>query len=124
MRTLTEGSGPVWLPVREDAEFVDSLVTDEAEAARWADVAVAHKPRSESYGRALRMRRRTGVPIVLDVDDPDFEARYGEDRRERASTLLRLAREGDAGGLVRFPGHLRRRRRGGARTTSRSPTPA
>ncbi|MEV7692879.1 glycosyltransferase family 4 protein [Microbacterium sp. NPDC089189] len=72
----------IWAPVRgtEFAEACERIHTRSpwrylAERASAFDAVVAVKPLPESLGVALRARDRAAFPLVVDVDDPDLEAR-------------------------------------------------
>ncbi|TNM61048.1 glycosyltransferase family 4 protein [Streptomyces sp. NP160] len=76
----------IWSPLADDAFAADCVlpaggasaqareaaVRDEVSAA---DVVVAVKLLPSSFGVALDASRSTGTPLVLDVDDPDYEVR-------------------------------------------------
>jgi len=75
----------LWAPL-QDSEFADSArllvasgdrarVRALAELAPRYDVVVAVKPLRQSTGIALRARKITRFELVIDVDDPDLEAR-------------------------------------------------
>jgi glycosyltransferase involved in cell wall biosynthesis len=68
------------------------LQHDELERAiTWADVAVAYQPLPETLGPLLRR----GCPVVVDVDEPHWEQRYGFTRTTQAKVVTRrvLARK-------------------------------
>lgn len=75
-RVLVPSPGTVWTPVAEDSEFVASFAPSAVDLARWATVLVAHKPWVGSLDIGLDLARRYEKPIVLDVDDPDFESEF------------------------------------------------
>lgn len=87
-------SGHLW-PVLEQTGFARKCVvargSDELEAmAAWADVLIAVKLLPESFGVAARLARAHSKPLLLDIDDPDFEQRLGRstnwaDRHRAAS---------------------------------------
>jgi hypothetical protein len=56
------------------ADPAAALRTVEAAVGR-ADLVVAVKPLPTSFGVALEATERSGVPLLLDVDDPDIEVR-------------------------------------------------
>lgn len=72
--------GPIWRPVL-GTPFADACraVTGADDpvalgAVRRADVIVSLKVWPESLVLALRLGRAAGVPVIVDVDDPDIEA--------------------------------------------------
>ena len=72
--------GPIWAPLQDEHRFRSRLTTSLGEV-RSADVLVAVKPLLGSFGVALRVRATTRQPLVLDVDDPDWEVGFGFDSR-------------------------------------------
>jgi glycosyltransferase involved in cell wall biosynthesis len=82
----------IWAPLQDEPEF-RSCLTPGLEGITSADVLVAVKPLLGSFGTALMVRARTGQPLVLDVDDPDWEWAYGfAPRRARRRALRRTIR--------------------------------
>ncbi|WP_104089092.1 glycosyltransferase [Cryobacterium sp. N19] len=89
----------VWGPLR-GSHFGDQCTvlspnTVITEIARFSpDLIIAVKPLPESFGLALHAARETGIPILLDIDDPDLEAQlaYGDPIRRIAKTVLRSKR--------------------------------
>jgi len=71
------------------------------EAGRWSDVLIAVKPLPTSFGVAAEVAARTARPLVVDVDDPDFEYRL---RWQPARRRLRDRVTGRRAALL----HLRR----------------
>ncbi len=53
----------------------DPLPGGLVELADRADLLVAVKPVVSGFGVGLRLARRTGTPLLLDIDDPDHEVR-------------------------------------------------
>lgn len=89
----------IWLPLA-GSEFAAHCVLPDAEAdpaARtaaltehviWADVVVAVKPLPSSFGAALTVIDDVQRPLVVDIDDPDIEARTSwRPMRERLPRL-------------------------------------
>lgn len=83
--TVVASRGDVlWEPLRK-TEFEENcrLITEEGSTgydrlvilAREADLIVAAKPFEETLGLGLRLSRKTGTAVLLDVDDPDIEVR-------------------------------------------------
>lgn len=75
----------IWEPVRgtEFAEACRLLSGSRAEtrsaldaAVRMADAVIAVKPYDESLGAAAQAASAAAVPLLLDVDDPDYETRF------------------------------------------------
>jgi len=100
----------VWAPLQDEKRFRSCFRTSIDEAGS-SDVLVAVKPLPGSFGLALRVRARTGHPLVLDVDDPDWEWAFGFHRRHafvRAARRILRGRPAfpvDGGGTNRRP-HL------------------
>jgi glycosyltransferase involved in cell wall biosynthesis len=90
---LPPGSG-MWTPVAHDESFVRDVTSDRATTADWCDVIVALKPWPGSLDHALEMARTFRKRLVLDVDDPDFEARFGVTRAQQLQTFLTALRRG------------------------------
>ena len=90
----------VWGPLRgtEFAEACARLTSrsrlrqaDElAKLARHHDAVVAVKPLPASLGIALAARARTDFPLIVDIDDPDLEARMS--RRNPLTAVMWRAR--------------------------------
>ena len=61
------------------------------EFAREADLLIAVKPMLQSFGVGLRIRKRLGVPLIVDVDDFElgflFDSIYWEARHHRLGWL-------------------------------------
>lgn len=72
--------GHIWAPLKDEHRFRSRLTTSLDEVPS-ADALVAVKPLLGSFGIALQVRARTRQPLVVDVDDPDWEAAFGFDRR-------------------------------------------
>jgi hypothetical protein len=84
----------VWGPVQEEDEFIADVTTEADQAARGADVLIVVKPLPGSFDRGLELRKRLGIPLVLDVDDPDWERTYGEGAMAAAASFVREAVRG------------------------------
>ena len=75
----------VWDPLagtafEHDCRFLSLLapgeLTSELEAlVDWADVVIAVKPMPDSFGLAMPLAAAAARPLLLDIDDPDIEAR-------------------------------------------------
>jgi glycosyltransferase involved in cell wall biosynthesis len=87
-RIVSPPSSTLWPPIVDEKAFVSDLVSDAAKAASWCDVVLSLKPWPGSFDRALEMAARFDKPIVLDVDDPDFEALFGSTRRRQLRVFL------------------------------------
>jgi glycosyltransferase involved in cell wall biosynthesis len=84
VRVISFAGDEVWAPLR-DTDFSRSCERSPSRGARRAglvrrmaasvDVVVAVKPLPASLGVALSARRRTPFPLIVDIDDPDLEAR-------------------------------------------------
>jgi glycosyltransferase involved in cell wall biosynthesis len=72
--------GPIWAPLQDEHRFRSRLTTS-LDDVPLADALIAVKPLLGSFGVALRVRARTRQPLVLDVDDPDWEEAFGFERR-------------------------------------------
>ena len=69
----------VWRPLRGTpfAEACVRMTSGEIESSqriRDADLFIAVKPLEDSFGLAMKTSAQLGVPILLDVDDPDLDA--------------------------------------------------
>lgn len=107
--------GEIWLPV-QGTDFADRcrLLTggsraereqDLATYVRDADAVVAVKPYDESFGLARTVAQAHDVPLVLDVDDPDYETRFTWARR-RGILKRSLLRDARAVSLKRVRKHV------------------
>jgi glycosyltransferase involved in cell wall biosynthesis len=93
---ITTCRGEVWSPLREsDFARKCSVVKEDnvADAARDADLVVSVKVLPESLGVARRATRLTGVPLLVDVDDPDVEADFLWGEQGLRTALGQVARE-------------------------------
>lgn len=83
--TVTAGptsTGELWAPLQK-SEFASSCrrlrlpLADRRSELRelvdWADVVIAIKLWPRSLGLALRVTKQTGLPLLIDIDDPDLE---------------------------------------------------
>jgi glycosyltransferase involved in cell wall biosynthesis len=91
---LVPDATQIWLPLSSDRDFGSDVTADSDVATGGADVLIALKPLPGSFDRALSLRRRLDLPLVLDVDDPDWERVYGERRRSVAASFLNQAARG------------------------------
>jgi glycosyltransferase involved in cell wall biosynthesis len=66
-------------------------VSDGVASVEWCDVVIALKPWPGSLDRALQSLRSVPRALVLDVDDPDFEARFGPTRRTQFGVFASMA---------------------------------
>lgn len=71
--------GQIWAPLQNEHRFRSCLTSSYEEVAS-ADVLIAVKPLLGSFGVALKVQATTGQPLVLDVDDPDWESAFGFER--------------------------------------------
>lgn len=71
-------------------ETVDSEMQRLKELASTADVIIAVKPLPGAYDRGIALSKATGVPLIVDIDDPSLEARLRIGSPLKG--LLRLAR--------------------------------
>ncbi len=105
-RVLVPPAVAPWPPVAADAEFQRAVVTEWEPAFEWADVAVAHKPFHDPFVLCLRAGKRACVPVVLDIDDPDWESRFGATwfsfAKSMAKRISRLQRPPVEEGLARL----------------------
>lgn len=77
-RVLASRGAEVWRPLQEtefaaSCERVESSDLDSMILAGGFDLLIAVKPLPGSFGRALRVSEASGVPLLLDIDDPDLE---------------------------------------------------
>lgn len=118
--TIAHSGGEMWAPLRGggfEEHCFDHRGTNDPTLhalARDADVIVAFKPLKRSFGLALGLRRLTGTPVLLDIDDPDLEARL-RTPRGLAKVMLKPAVRID--GSVRELRRLQRATRSVVRTT-------
>jgi len=96
----------VWAPLQHDHYFCSRLTTSLDEATS-ADALVAVKPLLGSFAVALDVQRKTKQPLILDVDDPDWEWAYGSGRQALTRAVYRTLR-GRPNFPVRRPGMPRR----------------
>lgn len=101
-----------WPPLAGEHAFLATFTADADRAARWADALVALKPWPGAFDVAWDLGKRHHKPVVLDVDDPDFEGAFGETWRRQAVNFARRACE-------RHPPLLAYRLRHRARTLDR-----
>ena len=76
--------GSVWEPVAEELEFVDSLLPLTGLKGFRPDVVVCCKPLPGVVTLAEQIAEDSGSKLVFDIDDPDFEATFGQGRAEQA----------------------------------------
>lgn len=117
---VAHARGDLWQPL-QNSQFAEHCLRHAGSddrtllaLARDADVIVAHKPFKHSFGLALELRRATGTPIVVDIDDPDVEVRLGT-ARGVAKTFVKSTVRAD--GTVRELRRLRRQARSVVRIT-------
>lgn len=78
----------VWKPLR-DTPFAAACVkmtVDELERSKRikeSDLFIAIKPLESSFGLAMAMSSKLGIPLLLDVDDPDLDAHLSWARPHR-----------------------------------------
>ncbi len=97
----------VWAPLEDDQRFCSRLTTSLDEATS-ADVLVAVKPLLGSFAVALKVQRSTKQPLVLDVDDPDWQWAYGFGRGHALTRGIYRTLRGRPNFPVRRPGGPRR----------------
>lgn len=80
--------GPLWAPLKATEFAAECTYLRDQEhlegAARDADLVVAVKALPGSFGRALGVCRAIGKPLLLDIDDPDLDARLSKDNLSKA----------------------------------------
>lgn len=86
----------VWDPLADDVAFVGSLRRVDDLAGADAEVVIALKPLPGSLDVAARLARPRGALLVLDVDDPDWEATYGSSPIGIARRCVHLAVDREA----------------------------
>lgn len=91
---LVPDAQDVWRPLRHEPEFTADITTDAPAATAGADALIVVKPLPGSFDRGLTLRRQLGIPLVLDVDDPDWERTYGETRAAALASFARHAVRG------------------------------
>jgi glycosyltransferase involved in cell wall biosynthesis len=89
---VTPPGGDLWPPV-VGTQFSRHVVTW-AELRETHDVVVAVKPLLASFGVALDYCRSNNLPLLLDMDDPDWEARYGYSDWQRLRVAIAMLRRG------------------------------
>lgn len=62
------------------------------EAAAVCDLLVAVKVHEDSFGLALRLSKRHGKPVLLDIDDPDLEAQKDSPAKSLARAIIQPRR--------------------------------
>jgi glycosyltransferase involved in cell wall biosynthesis len=85
---------PIWPGLPEKTDFRACFTDSVDEAVSRADVLVAVKPQVNSLGVALRAQQQTNKPVVLDVDEADWEERYGLGLRATITRLFARAARG------------------------------
>jgi glycosyltransferase involved in cell wall biosynthesis len=106
------GSG-IWPPIAEDTTLkIRSIRASIWPTPYWrtgsvadladGDIVYASKPLVTSLGVGVRVKKRTGKPLILDVDD--WEPGFVSDRFARSSFLSRLAFIGASAVLYYRPG--------------------
>lgn len=77
--TVSVRGEALWAPLRGTPFARTCAIVDEDElerrVAEEADLVIAIKPFSNSFGRALKLAPRHRVPLLVDVHDPDLEVR-------------------------------------------------
>ena len=98
----------VWPPLADTPISDDCFVLREEDLAthdllREADLFIAVKPLTDSFGVAERLSHRLDKPLLLDIDDPDLEAQLSWARplRRAAKGVLRRSRIQEIKRLVR-----------------------
>lgn len=74
--TLSRGEQVMWAPLRGsdfDASSLRLDVSEIKEVLASSDVVIAAKPRPSTLGLAHPICRELGVPLIVDIDDPDLE---------------------------------------------------
>lgn len=79
----------IWAPLRESpfaksTSLVSPTDISSGKVLHGFDLVIAVKPLPESLGLALPGSKMAGVPILVDVDDPDLEGRLSFERPIRA----------------------------------------
>jgi glycosyltransferase involved in cell wall biosynthesis len=92
-RFVAPDPGSPWPPLTGEHAFLAGLTADAEGAARWADALVSLKPWPGAFDVALDLGKRHHKPVVLDVDDPDFEGTFGENWRRQAVSFAQRTRE-------------------------------
>jgi glycosyltransferase involved in cell wall biosynthesis len=82
--------GALWPPL-EGTEFSARTISPE-QIREDFDVVIVHQPIPETLGAALRLTPRR--PIIIDVDEPVWERRYGSTRLGEARIFAGLLRRG------------------------------
>lgn len=94
--TVAHRGERVWEPLA-NTEFAQSILLRKGpqnvrdlvrEAVEQSDLLIGCKPRPESSGAALRWARRSNKPVVIDIDDPDFEFQFESPLRRRVRSWL------------------------------------
>lgn len=94
VRLLVPDARTVWPPLAQDAAFRRALGTDARDVTVGAERIIAFKPLVGVLDRAFHLAGERGLPVLLDVDDPDWEARYGATRGAQAMRFVRESLKG------------------------------
>jgi glycosyltransferase involved in cell wall biosynthesis len=93
VRTHFATGDEFWKPIADDTAFTSTVVGDLDLIRGWADIVVALKPDWSTIPTAVKISRNCKIPLVLDVDDPEYIAAVGtssaQQRRYLRSVLLR-----------------------------------
>lgn len=80
---------PMWAPLQDQSDFRDACVPHaELSDGQVGEVLVAVKVMHSSLGKAVALARETGARLVADVDDLDWEGRWGLGPRAQALSFI------------------------------------
>lgn len=88
--------GQSWTPLA-GSQFGSSLAPyrgSESSCYVGTDLVICYQAVPETMNPAAELSERLGVPILLDVDEPHWEARYGFSRMQQLRVVLGMLRRG------------------------------
>jgi glycosyltransferase involved in cell wall biosynthesis len=88
VRVVTPPAAGFWPPLASEPSFLETIGHEAAEAAEWSDLLLALKPLPDSLGVAIKARRKHSRPLVVDIDDPDWEDEFGGSHRRQTYTFV------------------------------------
>lgn len=86
--------GDSWGPLKGTGMPVQKIQDLTEELLSSSDVVIVYQPLPETLLDVLPKANRHGVPVIVDIDDPHWEGRYGFDLLSRIRVVLALMRRG------------------------------